>query len=115
MSNSNPPTVLTINVAGLCIAAFILFNRIMPEFQAIFDDLGTTVPLATQFILCSYRWIWLGAVLSVIIWSCVDRHMLSRSWSRAILFGIVIGVVIYVPSAIFAMYLPMLKVMDAIG
>ena len=115
MSTSNPPTKFAIVVAILCVAVSIVVNLVMPTFQEIFDDLGTSLPLATQFILYTYRWIWLGAVLSGIVWVCVHQHMLSEFWARGILFGIAICVVVYAPLGFAALYLPMFEVMDAIG
>ena len=115
MRTSNPPTKFAIVVAILCVAASTIVNRFMPVFQEIFDELGMSPPLATQFILYTYRWIWLGALLSGVIWFCVRRHMLSEFWARATLLGIAIGVVVYVPLGFAALYLPMFEVMDAIG
>ena len=115
MTNSAPPTKLAIVVAANCVIAEIIVNQFIPIYQEISNELGASLPLATQLFLYTYRWLWLGAVFSGIVWLCSRRHILSNFWSRGILYSILILVAAYVPLGLMAMYLPIFELPNSVG
>jgi type II secretory pathway component PulF len=117
MANSSRNPVigwLTIVAASLSIAVSIGFSIFAQSFQSIFKQLGGELPLITHLIFLSSPWLWLGSVLSILVWFFYRRQVIPRSWSLVVLSGVIIYTIAYVPVGIFAMYQPMFKIFDLV-
>ena len=90
------PLVLIV-VCGLVVAALMLF--VLPQFEQVFADMGTTPPASTQMLLSLSGelrrrfWLWGGLALGVpflafkLLWTARVRRMLDNLALRTVVVG----------------------------
>jgi hypothetical protein len=117
MANSSRNPVigwLTAVAASLSIAASIGFSSVAQVFQGLFKQLGGDLPLISQLFFLSCPWLWLGAVLSILVWFLYRQKVITRSWSLAIVSGVIVCTIVVIPLGLFAMYQPMFKIFELV-
>ncbi|HEY9707975.1 MAG TPA: hypothetical protein V6D48_07190 [Oculatellaceae cyanobacterium] len=120
MNNPNPQQTQSVTVFSIAVAVFSLFFSvsaalIVPKYQSIYVELGTELPSLTQLVFHSYRWLWLIAVLSGIVWFLTYQQMLSERRALDILKIIAFCSLVYIAVCLFGLYLPLFKRFDAVG
>jgi hypothetical protein len=115
-NSSRNPVVgwLTAVAAALSIAVSIGFSLVLQGFQGLFKQLGGDLPLDTQLFLLSCPWLWLGAVLSILIWLLYRRKVIPCSWALTLLSIVIICTIAVIPLGLFAMYQPMFKIFELV-
>jgi hypothetical protein len=106
--------LLAILVAMFSIAIFIGFSAYIQSFLGIFKQLGGEFPFLTKFIVLSYPWLWLGAVLSGITWGLHRQRLLSKYKSVTILCAITICTLAYAVVGGNSLYLTLLKMFELV-
>jgi hypothetical protein len=109
--------VLTIVVTFLSLFFSALAVFMVPQFQTIYVDLAIDLSLyvPTQLLIHTYRWLWLGAVLSGTVWFLNHQQILSEHRSLNLLNSIAICSIVYVVLGLYALYLPLFRLYDALG
>lgn len=110
---NQPFTLFAGIVTFSSITVTLLSLWIVPQFQSLSIDISP--PLVTQFIFYSYRWIWLGAVLSGMVWFLAHRRLISHGWAWGVLSSIEIGIIAYAVLASLALRSLMLRLLEEIG
>jgi hypothetical protein len=100
---------LTVVAASLSIAVSIGFSLFAQPAQGLFKQLGGEIPLGIQLIFLSCPWLWLGAVLSMLVWRLYRQKIITRSWSLILLTGMIICTISYVPLGLLAIYQTMFR------
>ncbi|RDE19480.1 hypothetical protein DV711_11350 [Motiliproteus coralliicola] len=82
----------------------------VPKYESIFTGFGAKLPFFTEVIVASTFWIWLLplAALGIIY----QRMPKGKSYVLPVLFIFVLGV-LYVPAALYGLYLPVWELAEA--
>ena len=120
MNNPNPQQTESVTVFSIAVAVFSLVLSvsaalIVPKYQSIYVDLGTELSSLTQLAIHSYRWLWLIAVLSGIVWFLTYQQMLSQRRALDILNNIAFYSLVYIAVCLFGLFQPLFKTFDALG
>ncbi|MBD2122598.1 hypothetical protein [Trichocoleus sp. FACHB-262] len=100
-----------VTVSSTAVALLALW--LVPQFQSI--AIGMSIPLITQFVFYSYRWIWLGAVLSGVVWFLAYRRWISWGWAWGVLSSIELCTVAYAVLALLALHSLMFNMLEKVG
>ncbi len=121
MNNQNLQRTQSVTVFTIAVAVFSLFFSaltavIVPKYQSIYVDLrkGVELPVLTQLIIHSYRWLWLVALLSGIVWFLTYQQILSQRRALNILKAIATCTLVYLALCFFGLYLPLLASFDTL-
>ena len=111
-ASSNLIHVLAVYNIFSSVSISIVSALYVPQFDKIFKEVGGELPVVTQLILYSYRWLWLGAVFSGAVWFIHKRHLLSKHVSLGILACLALCITIYASIMPSAHQKPLFDVFD---
>lgn len=91
---------LALGLLCACIIAIVPI-LIVPRFVALFDQIGTVLPLITQLFVQGYPLLWIFPLLVLVAW----RRVRKAESNLPLMLGL-IPMILFIPSMLFALSYP---------
>ena len=103
------------SLLSLCLGLFGSFA--MPSYAELFAGFGTEIPSPTLFALSHGRWLWLPSLATVLVWLKwfgAKRNKKTRKQYLLLFTSIGVANIAVMAGEIWAMYLPIFNMGDAV-